>query len=243
MHPTLEHVLTSKLEVIIPAMFHITDKYAFATILVMVLLRVCFRNFKQMIVRIGDLTDRNECFEDAVAATQNPKVYNFPIEIEGEKYRLRFLDTPGIGDPRKAYQDKLNCERIVNFMSELKEIHGFCLLLKPNCARLDLFLNYCLTELLSRLDSSAVDNIFFVFTNSRGENFSPGKTFTPLKTLVQTLKMNNNVVIPLTKENLFCFDNEGFRYAAAVQSGVEMGDFVLSATKLSWEKSSNELWR
>lgn len=193
-------------------------------------------------MKIGNLSDHNinECFKDAVAATQNPKVYNFPIEIESEKYHLRFLDTPGMGDTE---QDKLNCELILNFLSEFKEIHGFCVVLKPNCTRLNLFLNYCLTELLSRFDSSAVDNIFFVFTNSRGENFSPGKTMITLKTLFETYTKKNGVVIPLAKENIFCFDNEGFRYAAAIQNGVEMDDFVFSVTKFSWEKSSNELWK
>lgn len=184
-------------------------------------------------MNIGNQADRNKCFEDASAATQNPKP-PFPVEIEGEKYRLRFLDIPRIGNQSNTAQDKLSCERILNFVAELKEIHGFCLLLKQNCARLNLFLNYVLTELLSRLDTSAVDNIIFVFTNSRGEgeNFSPGQTST------QTVKMRNSVVIPLTKENQFCFDNKGFRYAASVENGVEMDDNVFSATKPSWEKSS-----
>lgn len=189
------------------------------------------------------MDDPNECFENAAAATQDVKVYSFPIKVKEKKFRLRFVDTPGIGDQRGADRDKYNCERILGVISQFTEIHGFCLLLKPGNARLDIFLNYCITQLLSRLESSAVDNILFVFTNSRGENFTPGKTYTSLSVLVRQFEENGTTLIPLSKKNMFCFDNEAIRYAGAIKNGVELDEFVYSATQLSWTKSSNELWR
>lgn len=153
------------------------------------------------------------------------------------------MDTPGIGDQRGADRDKYNCERILGVISQLTEIHGFCLLLKPGNARLDVFLNYCITQLLSRLESSAVNNILFVFTNTRGENFTPGKTYTPLSVLVRQFKEEGNTVIPLSKKNMFCFDNEAFRYAGAIKNGVQLDEYVYSVTELSWDISLKELWR
>ncbi|KAF2898089.1 hypothetical protein ILUMI_08089 [Ignelater luminosus] len=189
-------------------------------------------------VEIGN--SDNECQQAGASATQMCKSYVFHVD----DVKVRLIDTPGIGDTRGIEQDDVNFENILRYLGEFEELHAICLLLKPNNARLTILFQYCVKHLLSRLQKSASKNIIFLFTNSRSTFYRPGDTFIPLKKILEDIKMNPPFVeIPCNKNNIFCIDNEGFRFLAALKYNLsftkeEKGDF-----EKSWKKSSQECWR
>lgn len=189
-------------------------------------------------VEIGE--SDNECQEAGASATQMCKSYVFHVD----DVKVRLIDTPGIGDTRGIEQDDANFENILRYLGEFQELHAICLLLKPNNARLTILFQYCIKQLLSRLQKSASKNIIFLFTNSRSTFYRPGDTFIPLKKILADVKASPPFVeIPCGKNNIFCIDNEAFRFLAALKYNLsftkeEKGDF-----EKSWKKSSQECWR
>ncbi|CAG2172750.1 unnamed protein product [Oppiella nova] len=118
-------------------------------------------NYKQVKIKIGD--DKNEVMAAGQSATQEPKAY----VLDWGKKHVRLIDTPGIGDTRGLDQDKENFDAILRYISNLDELHGICILLKPNNARLTVMFQFCVKELLTHLHKSASNNIVFCFTNAR----------------------------------------------------------------------------
>lgn len=208
----------SKLHILIPAQFTVTNKHK-----------------QQVVINVG-ASDDNEYQECGAAATQKVKTYVFPIG-EG-KTRLRLIDSPGMGDPRGVEQDNVNCENILAYLAQLQELHAICFLMKPTTTRLTVFFEYCVKQILSRLEKSASRNIIFVFTNTRGSNYSGGDTLTCLKKVIDTIKSRPpHVEIPIAA-NVFCVDNEAFRYIAASQQDVEFNEDIKERFVESWKKSS-----
>lgn len=116
-------------------------------------------------------TDPNECTATGKSSTRYPKSHVF--SYMGGK--LRLIDTPGIGDTDGPEQDAENFQRVLAYVANLPEIHGICILLKPNNARLTTLFKYCIYELLSHLHRDAAKNILFCFTNSRSSFYMPGE--------------------------------------------------------------------
>ncbi|CAG9769511.1 unnamed protein product [Ceutorhynchus assimilis] len=224
-HENFEAVQRNNLSVLIQARFNIFDK-----------------DFKKHLIEIG-ANDANEYLADGAAATQDVKTYVFYVYIENVPYMIRLIDTPGMGDPRGIDQDNKNCDYVLNYLGRLEKVHAICLLLKPTNTRLDVFLNYCVTQILSRLEKSATENISFLFTNTRGQNYTPGETYTSLEVLVRKIKDVNNVHLPLSKNNVFCFDNEAFRFLASIKENVEFREGILEANIESWKYSYTEVYR
>ncbi len=192
-------------------------------------------NFEEIIVSTGKDTDEVQCA--GKSATQQCKVHSFCLD---DDTTLRLIDTPGIGDTSGIDQDKKNFENILNTLSDLEELHGICILLKPNNARMGVVFKYCLKELLTYLHRDASKNIMFCFTNSRGTSYRPGDTLPVLKTL---LKSNPDVDIPISKQTVYCYDSESYRFLAAIKNkshpvkfpNEERENFVKS-----WEMSCKE---
>ena len=74
-------------------------------------------------------------------------------------------------------------------------------------------------QLLAHLHKDAAKNIAFVFTNSRSTFYQPGDTLPNLTLLLEKFK---NVKIEALEKNMFCFDNEAFRFLACVLQGVQL---------------------
>ncbi|XP_023311754.1 uncharacterized protein LOC111692176 [Anoplophora glabripennis] len=192
------------------------------------------------IIQIGSEDDQNECLEVGMSATQHVKSYVFPIWNGTAKVRL--IDTPGIGDVRGVLQDYTNCENILSYIGQLHELHAICCLFKPTNSRITNFFNYCLTQILSRLDKSASKNLIFIFTNTRGSDYGPGDTFASLQKIIDDIKATPpHVDIPLdTRNNVFCFDNEAYRFLAAVKKKVEFGTSIKQRNYESWKRSVDQ---
>lgn len=181
--------------------------------------------------------DGNECQEAGASATQYPRSYVFPRN----NMLIRIIDTPGIGDVRGIEQDKKNFEHIMNHISHLDEIHGICILLKPNNARLNVVFTFCIQELLTHLHKDAAKNIVFCFTNARSTFYRPGDTKPALDKLLAENK--KRVEISLSNHTMYCVDNESVRFLAAIKNGIKFTDEETRIYSSSWIQSVKESMR
>ena len=166
--------------------------------------------FREVDIHTGE--DDNEIQEVGQSSTQLPQTYSF---LATEGIAVRLIDTPGIGDTRGIETDKVNMQSILNHIADFEELHGICILLKPNNARLGVMFQFCIRELLTHLHRSACQNIVFCFTNSRCTFFRPGDTLPALKKLLSDDE--NDAFRNLNKDMIYCFDNEAVRYLYAVR--------------------------
>jgi hypothetical protein len=93
-------------------------------------------------------------------------------------------------------------------------------------------------EFFTSLHKDAAKNIVFGFTNTRASNNEPGDTIEPLKEMLCQYK---DAGVHLSKDTVYCFDSESFRFLAAHKMGVVMGnpeDF-----RGSWQHSAKEARR
>ncbi|CAH1955421.1 unnamed protein product [Acanthoscelides obtectus] len=210
-----------KLHVLIPSTFQVKDK-----------------DGQIHDVKVGNV-EKNEYMEVGASATQGVQPYVFGI-YEG-RVKVRVIDTPGIGDTRSIQQDEANCENIIGYVKNLNKLHAICLLFRPNVARLSANFEYCLVQLLSRLDKSACKNIFFIFTNTRTSEYGPGDTLQILQKAIENIRSDSGVMIPLNK-NIFCFENEAFRYLAAAENNIQFDAEVTKTYRRSWEISAKQCW-
>ncbi|XP_017771791.1 PREDICTED: uncharacterized protein LOC108559146 [Nicrophorus vespilloides] len=218
----IETATKSKLLCLIPSKVSITDI-----------------NFKEHNITVGD--DKNEDKEFGNSSTQGTRAYVFPIQ--GQDVKIRLIDTPGIGDSRGLDQDKENFENILSYISRFPELHAICFLLRPDVSVINAYFEFCINHLLSRLDKSAAKNIIFVFTSTRCSFYRPAETRTSLgKVLADVEKKSQGVKIPYGKENMFCFDNESFKYLVGKKNGITFGDCEQREFTKSWQTSVDSLW-
>lgn len=201
-------------------------------------------NCKERIVSIG--SSKNEETRAGQACTQHPTSNLVTFGNE----RIRIIDTPGIGDPRGLEQDKINVDNILRFVSGLSEIHGICLLLKPDNARLTTFFKFCVKEILAHLHKSSVHNLLFCFTHTRSTFYKPGDTYPALNELLseindslKTKSRGKAYQIMLSAETMFCLDNEAFRFLCARRNNIEFKPEDFENFSLSWDKSAAETQR
>ncbi|GJQ65232.1 hypothetical protein Trydic_g7362 [Trypoxylus dichotomus] len=135
--------------------------------------------------------------------------------------------------------DERNTENLLTFVGELEYLNCICVLLKPNNSRLNVLFDYCIKHILLRLDRNIRTNIVFLFTNARSSFYTPGETMTPLKVTLDEIERNETEKhIPLNSSNVFCVDNESFRYLAATQSGISFSESDVEMYKSSWNRSA-----
>lgn len=191
---------------------------------------------EQVTIEIGSTDDKNENKEVGESATQETKVYTFPLPDKSTFIRL--IDTPGIADTRGIEQDNLNIENILRQLEKYNELHAVCILLKPNNARITVQFEYCLKQILSRLEKSVCSNIVFIYTNSRSSFYRPGDTHPALKKVLEEIKSKPpHVAIPLEKHNTFCMDNEAYRFLIASYNKIKFSDEEFEDFRGSWNKS------
>ncbi|PKY56562.1 hypothetical protein RhiirA4_284637, partial [Rhizophagus irregularis] len=87
---------------------------------------------------------------------------------------------------------------------------------------------------------NGIYNIVFCFTNARGTFYRPGDTLPSLKKQIDELKERSNVEIKIDKDTTYCFDNESFRFLAALKEGIAFTETDELCFAESWKKSVNE---
>uniref|UniRef100_A0AC34GYX4 G domain-containing protein n=1 Tax=Panagrolaimus sp. ES5 TaxID=591445 RepID=A0AC34GYX4_9BILA len=197
-YDTIDDVLSNDFINLIPTQFELTEKQQNGKLI-------------QKSIKVG--TSDNENFTKGQSATQQAKAYTF----RHNNCLYRIIDTPGIGDSRGIEQDKKNMENIMQFISMYKEIHGICVLMRPNESRLTPSFEFCFKELLVQFHRSAVENIVFCFTQTSGFNFEVGQTLTPLNVLLDEIEKKRQITIPTTDERMYAVDNMAYRYLCAVK--------------------------
>ncbi|GBC01557.1 hypothetical protein RclHR1_04230002 [Rhizophagus clarus] len=222
---TLNEAKSGKMEALISSKFTITDNI----------------NYETKTIKIGN-NDSNERLENiGMSSTQECKSYTF---YSAANELIRLIDTPGIGDTRGLDQDKKNFENILEHISQYRHLNGICILLKPNNSRLTIIFRFCIQELLSHLHRNAKDNIVFCFTNARGTFYRPGDTLPPLKKQLEELNKRSGVEIKVNHETIYCFDNESFRFLAAIKEpDISFTDADENNFSESWNKSVSESLR
>ena len=170
------------------------------------------------------------------STTQIPRAYKLHIG----KHLITLLDTPGIGDIRGFDQDNENLENILAHLSQFSEIHGICIFLKPNTARITTAFSLCIRVLLAHLHRSATENIVFCFTNARSTMYKPGDTHSILQMLLKDL-VGPRLSISADRE--FYFDNEGFRVLACIVNGVSVNKEDFEAYSSSWDRTVSDTYR
>ncbi|CAF1508982.1 unnamed protein product [Rotaria sordida] len=156
---------------------------------------------------------------------------------------LRLIDTPGIGDTQGVLEDEKNFANILAVISQYEHLNGICILLKPNEDRLTILFRFCLKELLRHLHVQAKENIMFVFTNARATSFQPARAAPMLRILLESLKNDVNAVVPFSKENTFCLDNEAFRFLALCKNGINVSPEDKQDYTRSWKRTVEEFQR
>uniref|UniRef100_A0A914DF36 AIG1-type G domain-containing protein n=1 Tax=Acrobeloides nanus TaxID=290746 RepID=A0A914DF36_9BILA len=157
----------------------------------------------------------NEIFQSGQSSTQDPRTYTIRM---GNKL-IRLIDTPGIGDARGVEVDMQNIAKISEYLSAYKELHGICILSKATHTRLTPFFKFCLNELLTQLNKSAIENFVFCFTfaSRDGLDTNPQEL---LKEYFHQLQTDRSVCIKVNKENTYFLENKAFRFLCAYHSGV-----------------------
>ena len=195
--------------------------------------------------RVFGTPDENEVHDQGKSATQYVKVYVFPIKMDNKTFNLRLIDTPGVGDPRGMEQDNINLDNVLAYLATLKKLHGICFVLKSNQTRFTKFAEYCLKQILTRLDKSASQNIIFITTYSKTAGYTAGETkshcLAPLVKDIMSRPPHAN--IPLSDNNVFCLDNEAFKALLASQDGKRYTKREVKGFETSWQVSSNEIQR
>lgn len=183
--------------------------------------------------------DKNEVKKAGASQTQESKVYTYNF---GDT-RIRLIDTPGVGDSSGVEKDRENFQNILSTLSCFKELHGICILLKPNNSVLTVMFRFYINELLTYLHRDASYNIMFCFTHTRSTFYRPGDTILALREL---FKQNSGISIPLSTHTVYCFDSEAYRYLAVVKNVAQLVKFwddEMENFAISWDRSSNETKR
>ena len=219
-YDTMKEAVQDKMQVVIPSSFTFTND----------------ETFEETTIQLGQ-ADESENFNDTTSScTQQCRSFVFEV---GER-NLRIIDTPGIGDTRGLDYDTKNFDDILAFISQYEHLNGVCILLKPNEERLHILFKFCINELLRHLHQNARENIIFVFTNVRTTFYKPGGTSRVLRALLNKHKEEQNVEVPFTMDNTILLDNEGFRYLALRQNGIELSSEHRLSFENSWDYSVRE---
>ncbi|XP_055344932.1 uncharacterized protein LOC129592830 [Paramacrobiotus metropolitanus] len=170
---------------------------------------------------IADPSQRRFVFVDP--SLHGPDTSVHPAQSVVQRYRYgkllcgNLLDGGGNGDTDPDFLRYLKFS-IMRHLAQYEQIHGICILLKPNNARLTVMFRFCIKELLAHLHVDARHNIVFVFTNARSTLYQPGDT---LPVLEELLHRPEGADIPLTGDTVYCVDSEAMRFIAAAKSGIE----------------------
>lgn len=181
--------------------------------------------------------DKNERVSEGDSSTQKCRAYEFPYK---DDKKIRFIDTPGMGDTRGVKQDRANFEEILDFISKYDKINGICVLLLPDVARLTTSFRFCIDELLMHLHKSAKDNILFTFTKTRATFYQAGATWAPLKTYIKELETKDQITIRLEPNTMYYFDNEAFKLYAALKQNITFDAETKRLFGESWVQSVKE---
>uniref|UniRef100_A0AC34GLM3 AIG1-type G domain-containing protein n=1 Tax=Panagrolaimus sp. ES5 TaxID=591445 RepID=A0AC34GLM3_9BILA len=186
-------------------------------------------------VSLGKAEEAEENFNSlGHSVTQRPKDYAFSI---GNNEYIHIIDTPGLADSRGVDQDNINLELIRQAIINVGQLHALCFVLKPNEAKLTVGLENTMRQLLSIFPKKALESVIFCFTNSRGTFYKPGDSIGPINRLIKDLHEESGAKLNFGKQNVFCMDNEGFRFLCAKACKIDYTTATHNDYEDSWKQS------
>uniref|UniRef100_A0A7E4W8N4 SET domain-containing protein n=1 Tax=Panagrellus redivivus TaxID=6233 RepID=A0A7E4W8N4_PANRE len=195
------------------------------------------RNGEPITIKFGEFDNKNENLADVgQSVTQRPMDY----VIDYGDFKVRFVDTPGLGDTRGFTQDEHNIEYIQDHLLTLPDIHGFMFVVKNTETKLSMEFENALDALFGLLPKAALKNCSFVYTFTSANNFVPGSVHTPLSTYVNNFNKKHNVSELLLDDNQFCVDNDAVRELFVYRSGYCQVS-ALSQYRRSWDGSKKSI--
>ncbi len=162
-------------------------------------------------------TEKKETWDsDTTVSKKYPAKY-------GTDFFLEIIDTPGFLDTRGSEQEKVNIANIIDIVREERYINCVCLIINGTETRLTEGIKKVLTEIVSILPASVLQNIIVVFTKVRDDlslNFDIG--------------MLKKFQLSIPDEFIFTIDNPYSRYESLQahpnkrQAGTLVKDFKTS---------------
>uniref|UniRef100_A0A914XZH2 Uncharacterized protein n=1 Tax=Panagrolaimus superbus TaxID=310955 RepID=A0A914XZH2_9BILA len=92
-------------------------------------------------------------------------------------------------------------------------------------------------QLLSIFPKKALEAVIFCFTNSRGTFYKPGDSIGPITKLIKNLQEESGAKLNFGKNNVFCMDNEGFRFLCAKACRIDYTTATHDDYEDSWKQS------
>ncbi|XP_022902667.1 uncharacterized protein [Onthophagus taurus] len=192
-------------------------------------------NFEENQVNVG-IPNENEITTPGASSTQKPRSYIYHLS---DDVILNVVDTPGIGDTKGLDFDLNNTHTMLRYISELEYINAVCIFLKPTDSRLSVIFDRCLRVILKELVPNIRNNFAFVFTRTRGTHYGPGDAYPLLRTAIEEIQNITGYAIPLGKHNVFCLDNEAFRYLSGRHLGLKFSEAEISRYSESFNHSTS----
>ncbi|KAI1696185.1 hypothetical protein DdX_19173 [Ditylenchus destructor] len=200
-------------------------------------------HLNEQTIFVGSEGDENEQIKVGESSTMFPQSYEF---MWGNR-KVRFIDTPGIGDSRGLPQNKIHLANIFRYIEEhqFRNLSAIIILMKPNEKVFTPAFMYCISELFTHLPKRCAENVLFGFTATRPFHYQIAATLTPLQQFLATLKERQNVSLEVSKDTAFCFDNEAFRFlfAALPENGITFTNDARKHYAASWGQSVKETLR
>ena len=179
--------------------------------------------------------DKNGNIEDCEGGTKIPVTYRFPTRYG----TVRIIDTPGVGDVLDVVQENINFQLVLNHIADIEELHCIIIVLKSTQSRRSIHFDYCIKQLLTYLHKDACQNIVFYFTHGRGENYRGGEAISVLYDFL----VNNTIDIVLSRDTIYCVDNESVKHLAAARNKISMYKGNQKSFSESWNATISELGR
>ncbi|KAE9546733.1 hypothetical protein FO519_010055, partial [Halicephalobus sp. NKZ332] len=185
--------------------------------------------------------EKNEDFAGGASATQHPRSYAF---IQND-IKINIIDVPGVCDTKGTDADRKNKQLIINKIKQFPEIHAIWVMMKATENRVTNQFFFTLNEIFTVVPRQAVENISFVITNSKVDDFNPGSTIVPLNAFIENLNARQNLNIELHRIT-FCIDSESYRFQVGYHMSPEFKEDAkkkIGSYETSWTESRNATFR
>lgn len=135
-------------------------------------------------LNLFDEREHNESLITGASQTLKPKIFQFDYQRKNFDFRLKVIDTPGMGDTRGNNQDEQNIDMILEHLCTVDDLGGIVLVLNGTVSRVNASVVNVINKLKSILPVDIFKTCFYVLftnTNSCGSNYNTDWLFPELQ--------------------------------------------------------------
>jgi len=188
------------------------------------------------------------------SVTRKPSEY----VINYENTEICIIDTPGLldVDPQARGtsthdRDNKNLNNIFRLLWSYNEIHAICVVMMANQNKLSDTFQYILNEIMRRLNTSANNNVIFIFTHAASVHFQPAA----IQAILQKYLTEQNLKIPLRRDldpdkesdgkgnaTIYCLENDSVQYLAERKNNIPLPyGFHKFLADTNWSRSQKSV--